>query len=144
MAAIRRAAVLRDNPSLSRLWWGLVFLAAGVIGILAVADVVDWNRTVGVWWPVALVGWAAAEMINSRRLTVTGSVIVAIGLAMLADNLDWPVRGLVWSALFLGVGVAILWGARPRDARSRHLCVDCRRRPAGRHPGRGAGSDGPR
>jgi hypothetical protein len=121
MAATKQPSVRRYHPSLSRLWWGLVFVVAGVIGILAVAGVVDWNTTVGVWWPAALIGWAAAEMINARRLTVAGSVIVAIGLGLLAGNLDWPVRGLVWSALFLGAGVAILWGTRPK-----HVWRACR------------------
>ena len=91
------------------------------------AGVVDWNTTVGVWWPVALIGWAAAEMINARRLTVAGSIIVAIGLGLLASNLDWPTRGLVWSALFLGVGAAILWTARPKHLRQSghpHRSVD--------------------
>lgn len=103
------------GPSLSRLWWGLVFLAAGVLGILAVADIVDWGSTVGAWWPLAFIGWAVIEMMGAGQLTLAGVIIVAIGLGVLADNLEWPSRGIVWSVLFLSIGIAILWRPRPDD-----------------------------
>jgi LiaF transmembrane domain len=116
MATMRPPQVRR--LSLSRLWWGLVFLTAGVLGILAVADVVDWGSTVGDWWPLAFIGWAVTEMIGARRLTLSGAIIVAIGLGVLADNLEWPSRGIVWSALFLGIGIAILWSTRTNERTS--------------------------
>jgi hypothetical protein len=103
------------RPSLGRLWWGLVFVVLGVLGLFAVAGMTDWDGIVGRWWPVAFVGWAVAEMLEARRVTTAGAVIVAIGSGVLADNLDWPGRGLVWSALFLAIGATVLWRSRPTD-----------------------------
>jgi hypothetical protein len=93
----------------------MVFVAAGVLGLLSVAGVADWDGIVGRWWPIAFVGWAVAEMVAARRVTAFAAIIVVIGLGILADNLAWAGRGIIWSSLFLGVGGAILWGIRSRD-----------------------------
>lgn len=91
-----------------RLWVGLVFLAMGVLGILDVTDTVAWSQTFEEWWPVAIVGWGLAEMLAAKRWTLGGTIIAAIGVVLLADEQAWPAEGLVWSMLFLLLGVAIL------------------------------------
>ena len=91
-----------------RLWFGLLFLAMGFLAILDAAEIVAWSQTFEEWWPLAIVGWGAAGMLAERRVTIGGAIVVAIGFTLLADEQGWMVEGLVWSALFLLIGVAIL------------------------------------
>ncbi len=91
-----------------RLLCGLVLLAMGVLAILDAAGTVAWSDTFEEWWPLAIVGWGAATMITQRRLSLGASIIVAIGLTLLADEQEWGMEPLVWSALFLLVGAAVL------------------------------------
>ena len=92
----------------TRVWVGVMFLALGVLGILAIAGTLDWDRTVGEWWPVAIIGWPVSEMIAKRHVSVDGIVIAGIGLAFLADEQEWAAGSVIWTTLFLLIGVAIL------------------------------------
>lgn len=91
-----------------RLWFGLVFLAMGVLAILDAVGTVAWSQTFEEWWPVAIVGWGVATMLADRRFSLGGTIIVAIGITVLADEQGWPAEALVWSILFMLIGAAIL------------------------------------
>lgn len=105
-AAERTGAPARLRPN--RAWWGLVFVALGGLGVLHVAGVLDWNQTVGHWWPVAIVGWPIAEMLTARRFSTTAAIVAVVGLGLLADEQRWTARGIIWSAVFVAIGAAIL------------------------------------
>jgi hypothetical protein len=110
----------RSATSPVRLWFGLVFLAMGVLAILDAAGTVAWSKTFEEWWPLAVVGWGLAAMLGDRRVTLGGVLITAIGVTLLADEQGWTAEALVWSALFVLVGVAILLSGSPgrhEDAR---------------------------
>jgi sugar phosphate permease len=92
----------------STVWIAVVLLAVGVCGILDAAGVVESSQTIGQWWPVAIVGWAVAEMVAARRVTLGGVVCAAVGLTLLADEQAWASDVLVWSSLAVFVGLAIL------------------------------------
>jgi hypothetical protein len=92
----------------STLWIAIVLLALGVCGILDAAGVVDSSQTIGQWWPLAVVGWAIAEMLGERRLTRGGIVCAAIGLTLLADTQAWADGALLWSSLAITIGLALL------------------------------------
>ena len=89
-------------------WIAIVLLALGVCGILDAAGVVDSSQTIGQWWPLAIVGWAIAEMLAERRVTLGGVICSAIGLTLLADAQAWASGALLWSALAITIGLAIL------------------------------------
>ena len=91
-----------------RLWFGLVFLAMGVLAILDAVGTIAWSQTFEEWWPVAIVGWGLADMLADRRFSLGGTIVVAIGITLLADEQAWTAEALVWSILFLLVGAAIL------------------------------------
>ena len=95
-----------------RLWFGLVFLAMGVLAILDATEVVAWSQTFEEWWPVAIVGWGVAAMLADRRVSIGGAIIAAIGITLLADEQGWTTEALVWAALFVLVGTAILLPSR--------------------------------
>jgi hypothetical protein len=97
-------------------WIASVLLALGVFGILDVAGVAAWSQTVGQWWPVAIVGWAVADMVSVRRVTPGGTICAAIGVAMLADLQAWLDGALVWSSLAIAVGLALLVAASLKRA----------------------------
>ena len=103
-----------------RLLCGLVLLAMGVLAILDAAGTVAWSDSFEEWWPLAIVGWGAATMITRRRLSLGGSIIVAIGFTLLADEQGWTVEALVWSVLFLLVGAAVLFPGWRRRQRGTH------------------------
>ncbi len=92
----------------STVWIAIVLLALGACGILDVAGVVPSSETIGQWWPLAIVGWAVAEMLNVRRVTFGGVVCAAIGVTLLADTQAWADGTVLWSALAITIGLAIL------------------------------------
>jgi hypothetical protein len=98
----------RSAMSPVRLWFGLVFLAMGVLAILDATETIAWSTTFEEWWPLAVGGWGLAVMLGDRRVSLGGVIIVAIGTTLLADEQGWTVEALVWSMLFLIIGVAIL------------------------------------
>ncbi len=91
-----------------RIWVGIVFLSLGVLAILEATGTLDWDTTVGEWWPVAIIGWGLAEAIQDRRMTFWDGVITAGGVALLADEQGWGGEAVVWAALFIGIGLAVL------------------------------------
>jgi len=95
----------------STIWIAIVLLALGVCGILDAAGVVDSSQTIGQWWPLAVIGWAVAEMLAERRVTLGGVICAAIGLTLLADAQAWVSDTLVWSSLAIFIGLAMLVGA---------------------------------
>ena len=92
----------------SSVWTAAALLAVGVCGILDAAGVAEWSRTIGQWWPLAIVGWSLTEMLAARRATLGGVVCAAVGLTLLADVQAWASDALLWSALAVFVGLAIL------------------------------------
>lgn len=100
-----------------RLWFGLVFLAMGVLAVLDATGVVAWSQGFEEWWPVAIVGWGLAEMVSHRRVELGGVVVTLVGLALLADQQAWAAEAVVWSVLFLLAGAAILGLGSRRKAR---------------------------
>ena len=109
----------------STVWIAIVLLAWGVCGILDAADVVDSSQTIGQWWPLAVIGWAVSEMLLARRMTLGGVICSAIGLTLLADAQAWASGALLWSALAITIGLAILVDAGLRRS-DRHNGSDVR------------------
>jgi hypothetical protein len=100
-----------------RLWFGLVFVAMGILAILAGTGTIAWSQTFEEWWPVAIVGWGVADMLAARRISLGSGIIAAIGITLLADEQGWSGEAFVWSMLFLLVGTAILMpGSRRKHA----------------------------
>ena len=88
-------------------WIATVLLALGVCGILDAAGVVDSSQTIGQWWPLAVVGWAVAGMLEERHVTLGGIICAAIGLTLVADAQAWASDTLVWSSLAIFIGLAV-------------------------------------
>ena len=103
----------------STVWVAIVLLALGVCGILDAAGVVASSQTIAQWWPVAIIGWAVAEMLTSRRVTLGGVICAAIGLTLLADAQALASGALLWSALAITIGFAILVDAGLRRGERR-------------------------
>jgi hypothetical protein len=93
---------------------GVVLLAVGVCGMLDAAGVVDSSQTIGQWWPLVVIGWPLAEMLSARRVALRGVVCAAVGLTLLADAQQWTSGVIVWSALAVSVGLAVLAAASYR------------------------------
>jgi hypothetical protein len=90
------------------IWIAVALLALGVCGILDAAGAVSSSQTITQWWPLAIVGWALAEMLGERRPTLGGMICAAIGVALLADTQSWAGDAVVWSLLAIAIGVSIL------------------------------------
>jgi hypothetical protein len=104
----------------STVWIAIVLLALGVCGILDAAGVVDSSQTIGQWWPLAVIGWPVSEMLLARRVTLGGVICGAIGLTLLADAQAWASGALLWSALAITIGLAILVDAGLRRGDRHH------------------------
>jgi hypothetical protein len=96
---------------------GVVLVAVGVCGYLDAAGVVDSARTIGQWWPLAIVGWPLAEMAAAKRVTLGEMICVAVGLTLLADVQAWAGDVVVWSSLAAFVGATVLVSAISRRER---------------------------
>ncbi len=95
----------------STVWIAIVLLALGVCGILDAAGIVASSQTIAQWWPLAVIGWALAAMLDERRVTLGGVICSAVGVALLADARAWAGDTLVWSSLAIFIGLALLVGA---------------------------------
>ena len=95
----------------STIWIAIVLLALGVCSILDAAGVIASSQTIGEWWPLAVIGWALADMLAKRRVTLGGVICAAIGLTLLADAQAWFSDALLWSSLAITSGLAILVSA---------------------------------
>jgi hypothetical protein len=104
----------------STVWIAIALLAVGVCGILDAVGVVDSSQTIAQWWPLAIVGWVIAEMLTVRRVTLGGVICTAIGLTLLADAQAWASDVLLWSALAIAIGLAILVDAGLRRGERRN------------------------
>jgi hypothetical protein len=104
----------------STVWIAVVLLALGVCGILDVVGVVSSSQTIAQWWPLAIVGWAVAEMLNVRRVTLGGAICAAIGVTLLADAQAWADGAVLWSALAITLGIVILVDAVLRRGEHRN------------------------
>ena len=89
-------------------WTASVLLALGICGVLDAAGVVPSSQTIGQWWPVAIIAWAALETLAARRLTLGAVICAAIGLGLLADVQAWAADALLWSLLAIAIGLAVL------------------------------------
>lgn len=92
----------------SHVWFGALLVVVGACGILDAAGLIDSSRTIGQWWPVAIIGWAIVDMLAAGRVTLGGSIWVAVGITLLADAQAWAGDVLIWSALALFAGLAII------------------------------------
>ena len=101
-------------------WIAIVLLALGVCGILDAAGIADTSQTIAQWWPLAIVGWAITEMYSERRVTLGGVICTAIGVTLLADAQAWASGAVLWSALAIGIGLAILVNAGVRRGERRN------------------------
>jgi hypothetical protein len=93
-----------------RLWIGLVLLALGVLGILDAAGTLESSETIDRWWPVAIVGLGVIGMFVDRRISVGPTVVVVIGVLLLADQQDWTDEDLFGPVLLIGIGLILLSG----------------------------------
>lgn len=93
-----------------RIWIGLVLLAAGTLGLLDAAGVIEAWAGVGRWWPVAVIGLGIAAMLAQRHVSLGPVVVTAIGLLLLAGQQGWGLEGYVGPALLIVVGAAVLGG----------------------------------
>jgi sugar phosphate permease len=109
----------------STAWIAIVLLALGICGILDATGVAESSQTIGQWWPVAILGWAASQMLTVRRVTLGGVICAAIGLTLLADTQAWASDALLWSSLAIAIGLAILVEASLRRV-DRHDANDTR------------------
>jgi sugar phosphate permease len=104
----------------STIWIAIVLLALGVCGILDAAGIVASSQTIAQWWPLAIVGWALAAMLDERRVTLGGVICAAIGLTLLADAQAWANGAFLWSSLAIAIGLAILVTAALRRGDNRN------------------------
>lgn len=99
----------------TRVWIGISLIAVGVFGVLDATGTLDANKTIGEWWPLVVIGWGLADMFGDRRVSLGSTAIVAVGVALLADEQAWPIETLVWSLLFAAAGIAVLATSRRKQ-----------------------------
>jgi hypothetical protein len=112
--------------TLTRLWLVTAFAALGVVGVLGATGAVDAGAVLGSWWPVAVVGWGVAGLLVDREVSIGRALLVALGLALLADVQGWASDGVVWPILISVAGLAILFGGGRSSAKGAGCCAGWR------------------
>lgn len=97
-----------------RIWIGTVLVTLGVLGVLDATGTLDFGAALGDWWPVGVIGVGVTAIIAQKHVSLGPGVVTAIGLVLLADSQEWTTGSLLWPALLLLVGAAVLLGLRTR------------------------------
>lgn len=93
-----------------RIWIGVVFLALGVLGILDATGVLESTGTIADWWPLAVIGLGVIGMFVDRRIALGPSIVVVIGLLLLAGQQGWADQDLFGPAILVVIGLVVLSG----------------------------------
>ena len=91
-----------------RLWIGLVLLTLGVLGILDATGALESTEVIDRWWPVAIIGLGVIGMIVDRRISLGPSIVVVIGLLLLAGQQDWADEDLAGPVFLTVIGLVVL------------------------------------
>lgn len=103
-----------------RLWLGLVLMTLGAFGLMDVLGILNWQTTVGRWWPVAIVALGLITMAAERRISFGAAVVTGVGALLLAGRLDILDARAAGPLLLLAIGVAILVGSFNSRGMSKH------------------------
>ena len=92
---------------------GLMIMALGTVLLVSRHDSHAGWRLVWLYlWPMQLVAWGVARMLNARRLgRRAGFWPIFFGLAFLTNALGLVPVHVFWPALLTAVGLAIAWRA---------------------------------
>lgn len=93
-----------------RIWIGLVFLTLGVLGILDATGALESTQLIDDWWPLAVIGLGVIGMIAERRISLGPSIVVVIGLLLLAGQQGWSEEDLFGPAILVVIGLIVLSG----------------------------------
>jgi hypothetical protein len=93
-----------------RIWIGLVFLTLGVLGILDATGALESTQLIDDWWPLAVIGLGAIGMIAERRISLGPSIVVGIGVLLLAGQQGWSDEDLFGPAILVVIGLVVLSG----------------------------------
>ena len=103
-----------------RLWIGLVLLTFGVFGILDAAGALESSETIDQWWPVAIIGLGVIGMGVERRIAIGPTIVVVIGVLVLADAQDWTDEDLFGPVILSAIGLIVLSGLWRRRVEGEH------------------------
>ena len=92
---------------------GTLLVGLGSVFLLDTADVLDAGKTLGDWWPVAIVLLGAFQIASERRVGPVPAALVLGGLVLLGattglfGSVNW---GVVWPIALITVGAGLLLG----------------------------------
>ncbi len=87
---------------------GIVLLALGVILLLNAFHIFSFNIFFDGWWTLFLIIPAAVSM-SRTGLTAGNAVLMVIGIGFLLTEQGWDFRGYIVPALFIVIGLVILF-----------------------------------
>lgn len=98
-----------------RSFFALVLIGLGVLFLLDQTGQIDAGDIIGNWWPVLIIAFGVMMLLNNPRGYLGALIIIAIGAALLVDELkllSFSVWDL-WPLILIGIGVLILLGRSP-------------------------------
>ncbi|HYZ11321.1 MAG TPA: DUF5668 domain-containing protein [Actinomycetota bacterium] len=94
-----------------RILIGLALIALGVVFLLDRAGVLEAGETIRDWWPVSIIALGVVQLFDQPRSLLGPGIVIGIGVVLLlftTDVVTGSVFALLWPALLIAVGVAIL------------------------------------
>jgi predicted membrane protein len=95
-----------------RVLFGLALIALGLVFLLDRAGVLDAGRTIADWWPVAVIALGAVQLFDRPRSLLGPGIVIGVGMILLlftTDVVTGSVFALLWPALLIAIGLAILF-----------------------------------
>jgi hypothetical protein len=95
-----------------RVLFGLALIALGLVFLLDRAGVLDAGRTIADWWPVAVIALGAVQLFDRPRSLLGPGIVIGVGMILLlftTDVITGSVFALLWPALLIAIGLAILF-----------------------------------
>lgn len=96
-----------------RFFVGIILVGLGIIFVLDAADLVGAGDLIGALWPLVLVLGAALMYVANPRAWVVPSVLVLVGVVLLADTtglIDVNLWRFVWPLVLIILGLSFLMG----------------------------------
>lgn len=100
---------------------GLVLIVGGVLVLLSNLQIFYVQDLVDYLWPSALILLGLASIVENRRLTIWGLILVGIGGLYLADafglllKYELDAALLIGPAILIAIGLGLLFGRRQHD-----------------------------
>lgn len=98
--------------------FGIGIILLGVLILLSQMEVFYFWESIGVIWPLILIGLGAYQIFINKKIIFNNMALIVVGLLFLANNLDmlpWGFWSTFWPTILILLGLMILFNKGKKD-----------------------------